>query len=91
MLEYDLCGLARDSGPARELVFFPRLRAELQRQLQQSPRVLRFHGLRDCIMQLTGARRWSQRCRTLEGEILDYLRECLSAEPAPQDVALVVE
>ena len=70
---------------------FPRLRAELQRHLEQPPRVLRFRGLRGCVKQLTGARRWSRRCRTLEGEIVAYLRECLSAEPAPEEFALVVE
>ena len=91
VLESDLCRLAHESGLGRELVFFPRLRAELQRHLQQSPRVLRFRGLRGCVKQLTGARRWGLRCRTLEEEIVAYLRECLSAEPAPVEVALLVE
>ncbi len=91
VLESDLCRLARESGQGCELVFFPRLRAELQQHLQQAPRVLRFHGLRGCVKQLTGARRWSLRCRTLEGEIVAYLRECLSAEPAVAELALMVE
>ena len=84
-------GLAYESGPGSELFFFPRLRAELQRHLQQAPRVLRFRGLRGCVKQLTGARRWSLRCQSLEGEIVAYLRQCLSAEPAPKEFALVVE
>ena len=91
VLEYDLCRLAHESGQGCELVFFPRLRAELQRHLRQSPRVLRFRGLRGCVKQLTGARRWSPRCQTLEGEIVDYLRECLSAEPALAEFAMLVE
>jgi hypothetical protein len=91
VLEYDLCRLAHESGQGRELVFFPRLRAELQRQLEQTPRVLRFRGLRGCVKELTGARRWSLRCQTLEGEIVSYLRECLSAEPALADFAMLVE
>jgi len=91
VLDYDLCRLAEESGPGRELVFFPRLRVELQRHLGQSPHVLRFSGLRGCVKQLTGARRWGLRCRTLEGEIVDYLRECLSAEPALTEFALLVE
>ncbi len=91
VLEYDLCRLAEESGQGCELVFFPRLRAELQRHLRQSPRVLRFCGLRGCVKQLTGARRWSPRCRTLEVEIVDYLRECLSAETAPAEISLLVE
>ncbi len=89
--EADLCRLAHECGPGRELFFFPRLRAELQRHLRQSPRALRFHGLRGCVKQLTGARRWSGRCRTLEGEIIAYLRECLSVEVGPADFALLVE
>jgi hypothetical protein len=91
VLESDLCRLALESGQGRELFFFPLLRAELQRHLQQAPDVLRFRGLRGCVKQLTGARRWSRRCGTLEGEIVAYLRTCLSAAPAPVDLALVVE
>ena len=91
VLEYDLCRLALETGQGRELFFFPRLRAELQRHLHQAPRVVRFRGLRGCVKQLTGARRWSRRCETLEGEIVAYLRQCLSVEPAPADIALVLE
>jgi hypothetical protein len=53
--------------------------------------MVRFRGLRGCVKQLAGARRWGPRCRTLEGEIVAYLRECLSAEPGPLDCALWVE
>jgi hypothetical protein len=91
VLESDLHRLAHESGQGCELLFFSRLRAELQRHLQRAPRVLRFRGLRDCVKQLTGARRWSLRCRNLEGEIVAYLRQCLSAESAPEEFALVVE
>jgi hypothetical protein len=91
VLESDLCRLAREFGQGCELLFFPRLRAELQRQLRQTPRVVRFRGLRNCVKQLTGARRWSLRCQSLEGEIVAYLRQCLSSESAPEEFALVVE
>jgi hypothetical protein len=91
VLEFDLCRLAGESGPGSELFFFPRLRAELQRHLQQGPRVLRFRGLRRCVKHLAGARRWTLRCQSLEGEIVTYLRQCLSAESAPEEFALVVE
>lgn len=90
-VESDLCRLADESGLGSELFFFPRLRAELQRHLLQAPRVLRFRGLRGCVKQLIGARRWSLRCQSLEGEIVAYLRLCLSAESAPEKFALVVE
>ena len=89
--ESDLHRLARESGQGGELFFFPRLRAELHRHLEQAPRVLRFRGLRGCVKQLTGARRWSPRCRCLEGEIVAYLRQCLRAESAPEEFALIVE
>jgi hypothetical protein len=91
VLEYDLCRLALETGQGRELFFFPRLRAELQRHLQQAPRVVRFRGLRGCVKQLTGARRWSRRCETLELEIVDYLRQCLGAESGPVEFSLLVE
>jgi hypothetical protein len=91
ILEYDLNRLALESGPNGELFFFPRLRIELQRHLQQAPRTVRFHGLRGCVKQLTGAQRWGQRCQVLEREIIDYLRQCLSAEAGPMDFSLLVE
>jgi hypothetical protein len=89
--ESDLCRLARESGEGCELFFFPRLRDELRRHLQQAPRVLRFRGLRDCVKQLVGVQRWTPRCRTLEERIVEYLRECLGAEAGQKQFALVVE
>lgn len=87
----DLGRLAREAGDSRELFFFPRLRDALRTQLRQSPRLLRFRGLRGCVKQLAGARRWSRRCEQLREQIVEYLRGCLSAEPEPNDCALVVE
>jgi hypothetical protein len=89
--EYDLCRLALESGQGCELFFFPRLRAELQRHLHQAPGAVRFRGLRGCVKQLTGARRWSRRCETLEREIVDYLRQCLTTESGPVEFSLLVE
>lgn len=83
--------IARESGAARELVFFPRLRHELRVQLQASPRVVRFRGLRGCVKQLAGARRWSPRCDDLQDQILGYLRECLSTDSVEDECRLVVE
>ena len=91
VLESDLRRLAEESGRDSELFFFSLLRAELRRQLRQTPRVVRFRGLRGCVKRPTGARRWSGRCRKLEEQILDYLRECLSAESKEKELALVVE
>jgi hypothetical protein len=91
VVESDLCRLAGESAAGCELIFFPRLRAELRRHMQQSPRVVRFRGLRGCVKQLTGARRWNHRCRQLEERIVDFLRQCLSAEAAHSKFSLVVE
>jgi hypothetical protein len=87
----DLGLLARESSDNLELLFFPRLRSELHQRLRQSPRVLRFCGLRGCAKQLAGARRWSPRCEQVQDQIVEFLRGCLSAEPEPATCALVVE
>ena len=87
----DLRRLASGSAYGCELFFFPRLRDELRSQLQQRPRMLRFHGLRGCVKQLVGAQRWTPRCRVLEEQIVAYLRECLSAEGSQKQFSLVVE
>ena len=88
--EADLRHLAVESG-TNELFFFPRLRDELRAQLRESPRQVRFRGLRGCVKQLAGSRRWSPRCRHLEEQILAYLRQCFSAETSQTDCLLVVE
>ena len=91
MVVADLGRLAHESGDARELLFFPRLRDELRTQLRQSPRIVHFRGLRSCVKQLAGARRWSPRCQGLHDQIVDFLRECLGAEAREAECALVVE
>ena len=87
----DLARLVRETDGGMELGFFPRLRDELRFRLRQSPRVVRFHGLRGCVKQLAGARRWSRRCERMQDQIVEYLRGCLTAETAQHECALVVE
>jgi hypothetical protein len=91
VLEADLLQLASESGKGCELFFFPRLRDELRHQLQQTPQVMRFRGLRGCAKQLAGARRWNLRCQVLQDQIVEFLRECLSAEARQGSCSLVVE
>jgi hypothetical protein len=91
IIETDLGLLARQSADSLELFFFPKLRDELRQQLRQSPRVLRFRGLRGCVKQLAGARRWSARCEKMQEQVVEYLRGCLTAEPEKSECALVVE
>jgi hypothetical protein len=88
-VEDDLRRLA--SRAVGELLFFAHLRDELRRQLQCRPRLVTFHGLRGCVKQLTGARRWSPRCDALRDHIVEYLRQCLSAERSPADCVLMVK
>jgi hypothetical protein len=85
---YDLASHAASEG--FELVFFPQLRRELKRNLDQSPNVLRFHGLRGCVKQLAGASRWSHRCESLQDQIVDFLRSCWETEPSRRSCALMV-
>ena len=91
VVESDLARLAQESGQGCELLFFPRLRAEVRRKIQESPHVLKFSGLRACVKQLLGVQRWGGRCRNLEEQILEYLRECLSAESRSAACSLVVQ
>jgi hypothetical protein len=88
--ESDLRQLASESGDGCELFFFPRLRDEMRVQLRHSPQVLHFRGLRGCVKQLTGARRWCPRCQSLHDRIVEYLRNCFGAE-GNGNCALVVE
>jgi hypothetical protein len=91
ILESDLCLLARESADSLELFFYPRLRDELRLQLRQSPRVLRFCGLRGCVKRLAGAQRWSSRCEKMREQIVEYLRGCLTVERERNECALIVE
>jgi hypothetical protein len=90
VLESDLRLLASESGKGFELIFFSKLRHELRCKLGESPHVLRFHGLRGCVKQLVGAKRWGMKCRKLNDQIVEYLRTCLSAEFGGRSCALVV-
>ena len=90
MREADLRALACESGKAFELGFFVRLREELRRGIEHSPNVLRFSGLRGCVKQLAGARRWCPRCQKLSDHIVEYLRECLSREQPDEPCGLMV-
>ena len=90
VVEADLQRLAGESSQGCELVFFPLLRETLRRELDGSPLVLRFRGLRPCVKQLAGARRWGAACQALNDQIVDYLRTCLNAEKHGADCGLVV-
>ncbi len=87
----DLARLIRDTGGSLELFFFPRLRDELRDQLRRAPRIVRFRGLRRCVKQIAGARRWSIRCEQLQDQIVAFLRQCMDSEADKPGCALLVE
>jgi hypothetical protein len=86
----DLRLLAAESGKTFELGFFPRLREQVRHELASGPHLIRFLGLRGCVKQLSGARRWTPRCQELSDQIVEYLRGCISQENPAQPCGLVV-
>lgn len=90
VVESDLCRLAAEADRT-ELLFFARLRAELRAHLRAQPRLMHFCGLRGCVKQLAGARRWGPRCQDLRDRIVEYLRACAAADSAGAECALRVE
>ena len=86
----DLRPLAAESDNGGELIFFPRLREELRARLDEAPEMLCFQGIHNCVKQLTGARRWTQRCQFLHDQIVEFLRSCMSRESPAASCALVV-
>lgn len=87
----DLSRLAAESDNGGELVFFPRLRDELRAQLRLAPRTVCFQGIRGCVKRLAGAQRWSQRCQSLQDQIVEFLRSCMHHENPEATCALVVK
>jgi hypothetical protein len=87
---FDLRQLADGSERGFELSFFPKLREALRTRLESSPKVLRFYGLRGCVKQLVGAKRWSHRCQDLNDQIVEYLRACLVTESPMNSCDLVI-
>lgn len=90
VVDEDLQLLAGDNGNGCELFFFPRLRDAVRARLDGTPVLLRFRGLRGCVKQLSGARRWTPQCQQMHDRIVDYLRQCLTAELHGDRCLLVV-
>ena len=86
----DLQQLMSEMDQGFELAFFPRLRAELSAKLRAAPHLVAFNGLRGCVKQLLGAKRWSPRCQSLNDQIVHYLRTCLSREERGRACGLVI-
>jgi hypothetical protein len=67
--------LAARMGAAFELEFFRQLDEALSAASDHRLSVIEVDGLRACVMQLRGARRWNSGCRKLAEEIVEYVRE----------------
>lgn len=87
----DLLEIARNSQGEFELGFFVKLREHLKSSLADSPKSVQFQGLRGCVKQLAGARRWSQRCQRLQEQIVTFLRECLEQEAKGRGCSMIVK
>lgn len=87
----DLRLLAQEAGAGCELLFFPRLRASVREQVQDSPQLICFHGLRGCVKRLLGAQRWSPRCEQFRDQIVEFLRHSVKVEAACDSCGLMVE
>jgi hypothetical protein len=90
VIEADLSQFASQPGEGFELFFFPRLRDEVRQRLAAAPTLLHFSGLRSCVKQLTGAKRWTSHCQSLNDQIVDYLRTCLTSQTIASGSAMVI-
>ncbi len=91
VVQTDLGRLAFESGKGYELMFFNRLKAEIEEKLSESPQILHFKGIRRCVKQLVGARRWNGRCQELHDQIVAYLRTHWERGKPADSSALLVE
>jgi len=89
-VQADLRRLAVESGKGFELGFFSRLREEVRKEVQRTPKLIRFYGLRSCVKQLAGAQRWCPRCEELSDNIVEFLRSAVTQEKPEQECGLMV-
>jgi hypothetical protein len=91
VMDSQLPELMKSAGKSGELFFFPELRRELRRQLEEAPQMVRFNGLRPCVKQLAGANRWGPRCENLSDQIVEYLRTCWQSDTSGHPCTMVVK
>ncbi len=80
--------LAGRRSTAFELEFFQRLDRALGAAANRRFLVIEVDGLRACVMQLRGARRWTAGCRRFAEDIVDYVRERVARVRPPQAAGL---
>jgi hypothetical protein len=90
IVESDLRDIASNAGTGCELFFFNQLREQMLAKLEADPDVVRFSGLKSCVKELVGVRRWTTRCQSLSDQIVEFLRCVLTSEHKDHDCALMV-
>ena len=71
-----------------ELEFFRQLDRALGAATNRQLVSMRIDGLRACVMQLRGARRWTADCRRLAEEIVEHVRGRVARVRSPRAVSL---
>lgn len=78
------------TGPTDfELGFYRRLDTELSAVVTDDRERVMLRGLRACVMQLHGARRWGESCRVLADEIVGFIRERMRTRAATLSVEIL--
>jgi hypothetical protein len=85
----DLYQLAQRAGTGFELRFYDILRDHIQKASTNGSDSYVFTGLRRCVKFLAGHQRWRNRCRVINDEIVEFIRETLG-RAATEDVRLSV-
>lgn len=75
--EASLTEIGKSSCGVGELGFYQVLRQDMRLRLQEAPRRVRYHGLRECAQALCASKRWTIRCQRVSDEIVHFLRGCL--------------
>lgn len=89
-LETDLADFLEAASKTGELRLFARLRQHLRQQLRAGAATIRYCGLRPCVRQALGTRRWTPRCQRLADQIVSFLRACLAADGRGNRCVLLV-
>jgi hypothetical protein len=74
-----LAELAGAAGNGFELAFFDLLHRRVRHALSHGISQLEFHGLERCVKKLRVRKAWSRDCDALRSEIVDFVREQVTA------------
>ncbi len=83
-ISVSLVEVAEAAGTGYELAFFDGLEKRIHALVGTGTDSLQLVGLAACVKHLRGAKMWTRACDTLREEIVCFVREKLSADPALQ-------